>query len=86
MSSEDAAKKLTNARRRQFQATVAIDYLNSNSRKAERIFGWGRKTVEKGLQELCTGIECISNFKSRGNKNTEERGNEKLKNDILQFG
>ena len=79
---KDAAKKLTGTKRRKFQANVAIDYLCSNSRKAERIFGWGRDTVEKGLRELRTGIQCISNFKSRGNKNTEEKGNQKLKDDI----
>ncbi len=43
---KDAAKQLTGAKRRAFQAQVAIDYLNSNPRLAERIFAWNRKTTE----------------------------------------
>jgi hypothetical protein len=44
-----AAKKLTGAKRRAFQAQVSIDYLNSTSRLAEKTFGWDRKTVALGL-------------------------------------
>ena len=40
---KDAAKKLTGAKRREFQAQVSIDY--SKAPLAERIFGWDRKTV-----------------------------------------
>jgi hypothetical protein len=65
---KDAAKKLTCAKRRAFQAQVAIDYLNSNPRLAEKTFGWDRKTVALGLNELRTGIVCVDNFKARGNK------------------
>ncbi|MDD5323507.1 MAG: hypothetical protein PHD43_23460 [Methylococcales bacterium] len=36
---KDAAKKLTCAKRLAFQAQVAIDYLNSRSYLAEKIFG-----------------------------------------------
>ena len=43
---KDASKKLTGFKRRAFQAQVAIDYLKSKSRLAERIFGWDRNTVE----------------------------------------
>lgn len=68
---KDAAKKLTGAKRRAFQAQVAIDYLNSNARLAEKTFGWDRKTVALGLNELRTGIVCVDNFKARGNKKME---------------
>jgi|NGEPerStandDraft_6_1074524.scaffolds.fasta_scaffold96800_1 transposase len=68
---KDAAKKLTGAKRRAFQAQVSIDYLNSNSRLAEKTFGWDRKTVALGLNELRTGIVCVDNFKARGNKKME---------------
>jgi hypothetical protein len=68
---KDAAKKLTGAKRRAFQAQVAIDYLNSNARLAEKTFGWDRKTVALGLNELRTGIVCVANFKARGNKKME---------------
>lgn len=70
---KEAAKKLTGAKRRAFQAQVAIDYLKSSVRKAEMTFGWGRKTVGLGLNEVRTGIICVDNFKARGNKKTEEK-------------
>jgi len=70
---KDAAKKLTGAKRRAFQAQVTIDYFADNARKAERAFGWSRKTIELGLNELRTGIICVGNFSSRGNNNSEEK-------------
>jgi len=51
---KDAASKLTGAKRREFRARVALDYVEGNPRRAERIFGWSRKTVELGLNELRT--------------------------------
>jgi len=59
---KDAAKKLTGAKRREFQAQVSIDYLNSKPHLAEKVFGWDRKTVALGLNELRTGIVCIDNL------------------------
>jgi hypothetical protein len=70
---KDAAKKLTGPKRRSFQAQVSIDYLDSKPYMAERVFGWDRKTVGLGLNELRTGIVCVDNFKARGNKKTEEK-------------
>ena len=68
---KDAAKKLTGAKRRAFQAQVAMDYMNSKPHLAEKTFGWDRKTVALGLNELRTGLVCFDNFKARGNKKTE---------------
>jgi hypothetical protein len=70
---KDAASKLTGAKRRAFQAQVTLDYLEGSARRAERVFGWGRDTVELGLNELRTGIVCLGNFSDRGNKKTEEK-------------
>lgn len=78
---KDAAKKLAGAKRRAFQAQVALDYLNGNVRRAEEIFGWSRQTVILGLNELRTGIICLGNFSARGNRNTEEK-NPQLEQDI----
>jgi hypothetical protein len=50
-------------------------------RLAEKTFGWCRHTVTLGLHETRTGIACISNFKARGNKKTEEK-NKQLEIDI----
>jgi hypothetical protein len=70
---KDAAKKLTGVKRREFQAQVTLDYLEGKARRAERVFGWSRRTVELGLNELRTGIKCLDNFSSRGNKKSEEK-------------
>jgi transposase len=79
---KDAAKKLSGTKRREFQAQVTIDYLNSKPRLAEKTFGWDRKTVALGLNELRTGIVCVNNFKARGNKKTEAK-NPHLEADIV---
>jgi hypothetical protein len=63
---KDGARKLTGAKRRAFQAQVTLDHLEGNVRQAESVFGWSRKTVELGLNELRTGITCIGNFGLRG--------------------
>jgi hypothetical protein len=81
---KDAAKKLTGAIRREFQAQVSIDYLNSKPHLAEKIFGWDRKTVVLGLNELRSGVVCIDDFKARGNKKTEAKMPQ-LKNDIISL-
>ncbi|CAK0760842.1 hypothetical protein CCP4SC76_3380001 [Gammaproteobacteria bacterium] len=76
-----AARKLYGAKRREFQAQVAIDYMDSNARLAEKTFGWSRNTVILGLHEKRTGIVCVDNFKARGNKKSEEK-NKQLEIDI----
>jgi hypothetical protein len=70
---KDAAGKLTGAKRRAFQAQVALDYLNGSPRRAESVFGWARKTVQLGLNELRTGVTCVDNTSARGNRKTEEK-------------
>ena len=79
-----AAKLLTGAKRRKYIAEISLEYLNGNARKAERVFGWGRMTVEKGLRELEGGIQCIDNFSARGNIKTEEK-NPRLREDIREL-
>lgn len=81
---KEAAKKLTGAKRRAFQAQVTIDYLKSSARKAEMTFGWGRKTVGLGLNEVRTGIICVDSFKARGNRKTEEK-NRQMSVDICSL-
>ena len=46
-----AASRLTGYQRRAFQAEVAVELCDGNARQAERRFGWGRETVQKGLHE-----------------------------------
>jgi hypothetical protein len=68
-----AAKKLSGSKRRAFQAQVTKDYLGGSGRRAERVLGWSRTIVEKGLGELETAIGCIDNFSARGRHRTEEK-------------
>jgi len=68
---KDAARKLTGAKRRAFEAQVTLDYLGGSARKAETVFGWRRETVELGMNELRTEITCRGNFSARGNRKTE---------------
>jgi hypothetical protein len=56
-----------------FQAEVATTLCGGCARQAERRFGWGRATVDKGLQEQQHGIRCLENFTARGRQRSEEK-------------
>jgi hypothetical protein len=45
--------------RRAFQAAMTLKYCQGNARLAERVFGWGRDTVQLGLNEQRTGVICL---------------------------
>src|SRR3954467_6353984 len=66
------ARRLTGYERRSFQAEVAVELCSGNARQAERRFGWGRETVEKGLHERHHGIRCLEDFVARGRQRSEE--------------
>lgn len=68
---QSAAEKLTGWRRRQFQAETAQKYCGGSPRRAERLFGWGRDAVRKGLAELQTGVRHEDRFAARGRKKSE---------------
>lgn len=68
---QDAAKKLTGHRKRDFMAKVAEDYLEGSARKAERIFGWNRQSVQLGLHERRTGMICVDYYRGRGRPKSE---------------
>ena len=46
-----AASKMQGAKRRAFQAEIAIKYCQSSPRLTETVFGWGRENVALGLAE-----------------------------------
>ncbi len=60
------ARRLVGYERRLFVAEVATELCGGSARRAERRFGWGRVTVEKGLHESCSGVRCLENFAARG--------------------
>src|SRR3954454_5153814 len=67
------ARRLTGYQRRSFQAEVAVELCSGNTRQAERRFGWGRETVEKGLHEQHHGVRCLENFAARGRRRSEAK-------------
>jgi hypothetical protein len=67
------ARRLTGYQRRSFQAEVATELCGGNARQAERRFGWGRETVEKGLQERHHGVRCLEHFAARGRQRSEDK-------------
>jgi hypothetical protein len=69
---KDAAQKLTGSRKRDFMAKVAEDYLEGSARKAERVLGWNRQSVELGLNERRSGLVCVDNYRARGRHKSEE--------------
>ena len=66
-----AARLLTGADRREFQAKTTLEMFAGNARAAERALGWSRETITLGLNEVRTGIRCVDNVKARGRKKTE---------------
>jgi hypothetical protein len=67
------ARRLTGYQRRLFQAEVATELCRGSARLAERRFGWGRDTVEKGLHESHQGVRCLENFAARGRRRSEDK-------------
>ena len=67
--------------RRLFLAEVATELCGGSARQAERRFGWGRQTVQKGLHEWQTGVRCLENFQARSSRRSEDR-NPQLAADI----
>jgi hypothetical protein len=78
-----AARKLTGAARRAFQAEVTRDYCTGSARIAERTFGWSRDAVQKGLTEQETGT--IIADKERSGRPTYSQQLPNLQNDIRSF-
>jgi hypothetical protein len=59
--------------RRSFQAEVAVELCSGDARQAERRFGGGRETVEKGLQGRPHGVRCLEHFAARGRPRGEDK-------------
>ena len=54
-----AASTMTGAKRRAFEAEMALKYCEGNPLQAEITFGWSRRTGALGLAERRTGIRCL---------------------------
>ena len=69
---KDAARKLTGQKKREFTAQVALDYFDGSARKTEATMGWDRRSIQRGLDSLRTGIPYQDNYQARGRKKIEE--------------
>lgn len=67
-----AANRLTGAEHRSFIAEVTQVICGGKPRRAERRFGWGRETIQKGLHEQRSGIRCLEDFAARGRPRWED--------------
>ena len=61
-----AARRLTGVEHRSFIAEVTEVLCDGSVRRAERQFGWGRETIQKGLHERRSGLQCLDNAAARG--------------------
>src|SRR5271155_3008204 len=75
------ARRLRGYQRRLFVAEGATELCGGSARQAERRFGWGRATGEKGLHESCSRVRCLESFTARGRPRSEEK-NPQLAEDI----
>jgi len=57
---KNAAKKLTGAVRREFQATVTLDHCHGSPRFARELFGWNPQSIRKGLAEKETNCVIVN--------------------------
>jgi hypothetical protein len=66
-----AATNLKGNNRRMFMAETVQSLGEGGQRGAEKLLGWNRRTVRKGIHELQSGIRCVDNFSGRGRKPVE---------------
>jgi hypothetical protein len=64
--------------RRRAMGEVTTSLLNGKKRVAEDLFGWGRSTVDLGLNEMRSGINCRNDLSLRHKPKTEEKYPEML--------
>ncbi len=70
-----AASQMTGIQRRLFLAEVCQKLCEGNPRRAERRFGWGRDTIDKGIEEQKLAPDDQASRKSgkAGKKRSEEQ-------------
>jgi hypothetical protein len=70
--------------RRSAMGDVTISLLDGKPRVAEDVFGWGRATVELGMNEFRSKILCVNDLSLRQKPRVEEK-NPKLLSDIVEI-
>lgn len=54
-----ASTQMRGVARRRFQAEMTLKYCGGSARKGESVFGWKRSSIETGLGEKGSGLECV---------------------------
>jgi Rhodopirellula transposase DDE domain len=54
-----ASRQMRGVSRRRFQAEMTLKYCGGSVRKGEKVFGWNRSSIETGLGEKRSGLECV---------------------------
>jgi hypothetical protein len=67
------AQAMTQGAARRGYIADTIRSLALGQREAQTLFGWGRDTIRKAVQEQRSGITCCDAFSQRGRKRAEER-------------
>ena len=70
--------------KRSAMGDVTMSLLDGKPRVAEDVFGWGRATVELGMNEFRSKIVCINDLSLRHKPRVEEK-NPKLLSDIVEI-
>ncbi len=68
----ETAKQLKGGARRLFMARTVLALGPGGASRAEREFGWNRKTIRKGIHEVKSGVTGLDAFAARGRKGAEE--------------
>ena len=58
-------------KKREFTTQVALDYFDGSARKTEATMGWDRRSIQRGLNSLRTGVPYQDNYQVRGRKKIE---------------
>lgn len=80
-----AASNLKGSVRRMFLGQLALDYGKGGRLAISENLGISRVTLNKGIEEVKTGIIQVDNFRQRGRKKMEEL-NPKLIEEIKEIG
>lgn len=70
--------------RRSAMGDVTMSILDGKPRVAEDVFGWGRATVELGMNEFRSNIVCINDLSARQKPRAEDK-NPRLLTDIVEI-
>ena len=79
---QQTADSLSGYDKRLFMARTVRDIFEGKPYRAQRILGWNRETIDKGLHELETGLECLDGRRGLTGRKPIEHHFPTLRDDI----